>query len=89
VHVSQLANRFVKDAREVVKTGDIVSVRVVEVDLARGRIALTMKQGAAAPAAGGHSPAARDERAPRGPQRASSDSPPPGAMAAAFAKLRG
>ena len=43
VHVSQLANRFVSDAREIVKTGDIVKVRVVEVDLARKRIALTMK----------------------------------------------
>lgn len=91
VHVSQLANRFVKDAREVVKTGDIVKVRVVEVDLARGRIALTMKLDAAPAAAGhgaGHRPAARDERAPRGQQRAA-ESPPPSAMAAAFAKLRG
>ena len=43
VHVSQLANKFVNDAREVVKTGQIVKVRVVEVDLARKRIALTMK----------------------------------------------
>jgi len=43
VHVSQLSNRFVNDAREVVKTGDIVKVKVVEVDLARQRIALTMK----------------------------------------------
>ena len=33
VHVSQLADRFVKDPREVVKAGDIVKVRVVEVDL--------------------------------------------------------
>ena len=43
VHVSQLADRFVKDPREVVKAGDIVKVRVVEVDLPRKRIALTMK----------------------------------------------
>jgi uncharacterized protein len=43
VHVSQLADRFVKDPRDVVKAGDIVKVRVVEVDLARKRIALTMK----------------------------------------------
>ncbi len=46
VHVSQLADRFVKDPREVVKAGDIVKVRVVEVDLERKRIALTMKSGA-------------------------------------------
>jgi uncharacterized protein len=43
VHVSQLANRFVNDAREVVKTGDIVKVKVMEVDVARKRIGLSMK----------------------------------------------
>ena len=47
VHVSQLAHKFVSDAREIVKTGDIVKVQVVEVDVARKRIALTMKLGAA------------------------------------------
>ena len=47
VHVSQLAHKFVNDAREVVKTGDIVTVQVVEVDVARKRIGLTMKIGAA------------------------------------------
>ncbi len=45
VHVSQLANKFVTDAREVVKTGDIVKVRVTEIDVARKRIGLTMKLG--------------------------------------------
>jgi uncharacterized protein len=44
VHVSQLADRFVKDPREVVTVGQRVEVTVVEVDLARKRIALTMKQ---------------------------------------------
>jgi protein Tex len=89
VHVSQLANKFVKDAREVVKTGDIVKVRVVEVDLARKRIALTMKLDAPAPRPGesrddeAFRAAARGERAPaRSPEPASS------AMAAAFAKLQ-
>ena len=43
VHVSQLADKFVKDPREVVKAGDIVKVKVVDVDLKRRRIALTMK----------------------------------------------
>jgi len=43
IHVSQLSNKFVNDAREVVKTGDIVKVKVLEVDLARKRISLTMK----------------------------------------------
>ncbi|MEO8298406.1 MAG: Tex family protein [Burkholderiales bacterium] len=99
VHVSQLANKFVTDAREIVKTGDIVRVKVVEVDLARKRIALTMKLDAALPAkgaGGGKSdnsfrPAARGERAGNnGPRSSSSAAQPAGqsAMAAAFAKLQ-
>ena len=54
VHVSQLADRFVKDPNEVVQVGQRVSVTVQSVDLARNRIALTMKSGerpAAGPAA--------------------------------------
>lgn len=43
VHVSQLADKFVKDPHEVVKAGDVVKVRVVEVDVPRKRIGLTMK----------------------------------------------
>jgi uncharacterized protein len=88
VHVSHLANKFVKDAREVVKTGDIVKVRVLEVDLARKRIALTMKLDAppAAPGArrddAGFRAPARGERVPARDQVA-----PASAMAAAFAKL--
>ncbi|CAD7056540.1 RNA-binding transcriptional accessory protein [Pseudorhizobium halotolerans] len=55
VHVSQLADRFVKDPHEVVKAGDVVKVRVVEVDVKRKRIALTMRKdgGEAAPATRG------------------------------------
>ena len=47
VHVSQLADRFVKDPHEVVKAGDVVKVRVVEVDVPRKRIALTMRKDSA------------------------------------------
>ncbi len=43
VHVSELANRFVKNPLEVVQVGDIVDVRVLSVDTARGRIALSMR----------------------------------------------
>jgi len=43
VHISALADRYVKDPHEVVKAGDIVKVKVMEVDLARKRIALTMR----------------------------------------------
>ncbi len=59
VHVSQLADRFVKDPHEVVKAGDVVRVTVVEVDVPRKRIGLTMRKD------GGTS--AREERAARGP----------------------
>ena len=91
VHVSQLANKFVKDAREVVKTGDIVKVRVVEVDLTRGRIALTMKLDTPTPRAGeqrdaaAYRPAARSERPPARADAA----PAQGSIAAAFGRLRG
>jgi uncharacterized protein len=44
VHVSQLADRFVKDPHEVVKAGDVVKVRVTEVDVARKRIGLSMRK---------------------------------------------
>ena len=47
MHVSALSHQFVKDPHQVVKAGDIVKVKVVEVDLPRKRIALTMKLGAA------------------------------------------
>jgi uncharacterized protein len=94
VHVSQLANKFVNDAREVVKTGDIVKVKVLEVDMARKRISLTMKLDAQAPRGGSKPdnsfrPAGRNER--QGGQRPAGgrDAPAPGgAMAAAFAKLK-
>ncbi len=94
VHVSQLSNKFVTDAREVVKTGDIVKVKVLEVDLARKRISLTMKLDATVAPGGergnnSYKPPARGERA-GGPARAPAQAQPQGAsaMAAAFAKLQ-
>jgi len=48
VHVSQLADRFIKDPHEVVKAGDVVQVRVTEVDVPRKRIGLTMRKDGAA-----------------------------------------
>ena len=99
VHVSQLANKFVTDAREVVKTGDIVKVRVTEVDVARKRIGLTMKLDAAparrdGPRDNKFEGAARGERVPnRNPPQSYSQRPEPAgqgsAMASAFAKLQG
>jgi uncharacterized protein len=91
VHVSQLSNKFVNDAREVVKTGDIVKVKVLEVDLARKRIALTMKLDAKPVARGERGdnsfrPGGRGERA--GAPRGGAQPQSPSAMAAAFEKLR-
>ena len=89
VHVSQLAHRFVNDAREIVKAGDIVKVKVLEVDLARKRIALTMKLEAAP---GARSGATRGEGARPAQRaamaRAASEPAAAGAMAAAFARLQ-
>ena len=87
VHVSQLAHKFVNDARDVVKTGDIVTVQVVEVDVARKRIALTMKIGAAPARQAGdnrYQSAGRGERQRRGQEAAVGANT---AMASAFAKL--
>lgn len=47
IHVSQLAHKFVTDAREIVKAGQVVRVKVMEVDVARKRIGLSMKLDAA------------------------------------------
>ncbi len=100
VHVSQLSNKFVTDAREVVKTGDIVKVKVLEVDLARKRISLTMKLDAkpVPKGEGGANQfrhAGRNERMPaqgaRQPAGGGGGGASQGqsAMAAAFAKLQG
>jgi uncharacterized protein len=91
VHVSQLSHKFTTDAREVVKTGDIVTVRVTEIDVARKRIGLTMKLGEA-PA---RRDAPRDNRfegsKPGQQHRSRQDAPQavPSAMASAFGKLAG
>ena len=93
VHVSQLSNKFVNDAREVVKTGDIVKVKVLEVDMARKRISLTMKLDATVAPRGergdnSYRPPARGERS-GGAARAPAAQPHgSSAMAAAFAKLQ-
>jgi uncharacterized protein len=86
IHVSQLSERFVSDAREVVKTGAIVKVKVLEVDLARKRISLTMKLGAPRPVRRADSePVRRGTGATRGAPTA----PASTAMASAFARLKG
>lgn len=84
VHVSQLADRFVSDPREVVKAGQIVTVRVVSVDLERRRIALSMrKDDGAAQASERSAPASRRSKpqAARPAQKPSS----PGSLGALLA----
>jgi uncharacterized protein len=83
VHVSQLADRFVKDPREVVKAGDIVKVKVVDVDLKRRRIALTMKLNQAPGTGRSQGPARTPPPAKDAPRR----DVPSTSMAAAFGKL--
>ncbi|GIA61648.1 hypothetical protein VCSRO4_1291 [Vibrio cholerae] len=95
VHISALTDRFISDPREVVKAGDIVKVKVMEVDLQRKRIALSMRlndepgqdnrsQRSAAPRGG------QERRAPRRdePQGNSLGGAMGGAFAAAFAKAK-
>ena len=91
VHVSQLANKFVKDPKEVVKAGQIVKVKVVEVDVARKRIGLTMKLDAETRPRGDreqqrHPSGGRDRPWQGAPHRGAPRAPD-GAMAAAFAGL--
>lgn len=95
VHISALADRFVKDPRDVVKTGDIVKVKVMEVEPQRKRIGLSMKLNDSPQEAGAQKAGQRPEKgsAQAGrsakPKRSSGqDQPMGGAMAAAFAQLK-
>lgn len=77
VHISQLAERFVKDPREVVKAGDVVNVTVMEVDAARKRIALSMRSDALSQAnATGGVQVKRDTRPSAGPQKSRQEKSP-------------
>ena len=85
VHISALSNRFVKDPREVVKAGDVVKVKVLEVDLPRKRIALTMRMSDEPPRAGEGQPPKRDSRAAQRTHKPESRPAPAGSMADALA----
>ena len=96
VHISALSNTFVKDPHSVVKAGQVVKVKVLEIDEKRKRIALTMRLSDAAPQPGSK-PEQRGDRndAKRLSQHQQSSARQPAApvganaMAAAFAKLKG
>ena len=94
IHVSQLANRFVSDAREIVKTGQIVKVKVLEVDVPRKRISLSMKLDAATGKTGRHGKSEPRENRYAPPPRGNkpggrAPQAPSTAMASAFEKLKG
>ena len=87
VHVSQLADRFVKDPHEVVKAGDVVRVRVTEVDVPRKRIGLTMRKDNSAEPSRDKRPTAKQRSGGRGqahaaPKRANEQ----GALGSALAQ---
>ncbi|MBP9803523.1 MAG: RNA-binding transcriptional accessory protein [Candidatus Accumulibacter sp.] len=85
VHISAIADRFVKDPRSVVKAGDVVRVKVLEVDLPRQRIALSMRLADDLPTAPKISNVAVSAKAR---QRQNSQPDPTSAMASAFARLK-
>jgi uncharacterized protein len=92
VHVSALSTKFVKDPRDVVKAGDVVKVKVLEVDLARKRIALTMRlddplEATGSPKPGATSAPRRNDSvrpAPKAPAQPAAGN----ALADAFARAR-
>ena len=86
VHVSELADRFIKDPREVVKAGDVVKVRVKEVDAERKRIALTMKSEVIE--SGARPPERRDQPQQAGPTANPAAAPAPAPESAMAAALR-
>ncbi len=105
VHVSALSHRFVRDPREVVKAGDLVKVKVLEVDLQRQRIALSLRldddvnaaEGRAAQPAGDHRPRNGGERRDRkpapqagaGPRKPAATPKPAGSLATALQRALG
>ncbi len=80
VHISNLSNKFVKDPREVVKTGALVKVKVLEVDLERRRIALTLRLDDQAPSE------RRPTQPPRKERPKTTEKPAANAFARAFAR---
>jgi uncharacterized protein len=92
VHVSALANKFVKDPHEIVKPGQIVKVKVMDVDVKRQRISLTMRLDDTPGASQRSCSIAPGPRDPRPePKRAPEPKPQPGgaiALALERAKLK-
>ncbi|MCK5870841.1 RNA-binding transcriptional accessory protein [Methylococcaceae bacterium CS1] len=85
VHISHLADVFVKDPRDVVKTGEMVKVKVLEIDVARKRIALSMKKEAPVESKSSKSEKQQTRKANK-PRQVSAPTQAQGSMANAFAK---
>ena len=83
VHISALANRYVSDPRDVVKAGDVVKVKVIEVDIPRRRIALSMRLEDESRLTANHK-----EVNPKQSKKTPSSKPANNAMAEAFARLK-
>ncbi len=90
VHVSAMSTKFIKDPHEVVKAGQVVKVKVLDVDVKRQRISLTMRlDDEAAPGLSSRGTQERGNAARGGARPPRAREPEPaGAMAAAFAKLK-
>jgi len=90
VHISELADTFVKDPHAVVKAGDVVTVRVKEIDAERKRIALSMKREIAGTQGAHGKPASlgKDKSAKHGPQSFSAGPAKPSEDANPFAALK-
>lgn len=90
VHISVMADTFVKDPREVVKAGDVVKVKVMEVDVKRNRIALSMRltDEVERKSANSKSPAAARSKSTQHQPKVKSAPAANGAMALAFANLK-
>ncbi len=88
VHISALSNTFVKDPHSVVKAGQIVKVKVLEVDAKRKRIALTMRLNDTAPKPNTQPIGTQRAPASREPKTVNAKPTAPNAMASAFAKLK-
>ncbi|WP_420961215.1 Tex family protein [Brucella sp. IR073] len=86
VHVSQLADKFVKDPHEVVKAGDVVKVRVLEVDVPRKRISLTMRKDTEAPAPRGNDRGAHQPKGGKNFMQKPQEKPAMGGFGAALAE---
>lgn len=88
VHISVMADSFVKDPHDVVKTGDVVKVKVTEVDIRRNRIALSMRMNEEVARKEGKGNKTSTNSKPQRKPRAAKKPAPAGAMAQAFANLK-